>query len=225
MFAAKATTAMVLSVVLTLYFLLEGRDFYAWLVSYVPRRYRKRVAETASESSKVVMAYMRGQVITCALCGIWVYAMLMLLHVPAALPLAAMATIADIIPVVGTIIMTLPGVAVAFIVTPLAAFEVLVGYCSITSSRTTWSFRTSTADRCDSPRSGSPFRHHWRLSARRGRRRPGASFRRRLPDHRAPLARKLPGAGDDRGPLPHCMTRMPTAKRPTRYWNDDGGGH
>jgi predicted PurR-regulated permease PerM len=128
MFAAKATTAMVLSVVLTLYFLLEGRDFYAWLVSYVPRRYRKRVAETASESSKVVMAYMRGQVITCALCGIWVYAMLMLLHVPAALPLAAMATIADIIPVVGTIIMTLPGVAVAFIVTPLAAFEVLVGY-------------------------------------------------------------------------------------------------
>jgi predicted PurR-regulated permease PerM len=128
MFAAKATTAMVLSLVLTLYFLLEGRDFYAWLVSYVPRRYRQKVAETASESSKVVMAYMRGQVITCALCGIWVYAMLMLLHIPAALPLAVIATIADIIPVVGTIIMTLPGVAVAFIVTPLAAFEVLVGY-------------------------------------------------------------------------------------------------
>lgn len=127
-YAVGAITAMVLGLVLTLYFLLEGREFYAWLVSYVPRRYRERVAETAGESSKVVMAYMRGQVITCALCGIWVYAMLLLLHVPAALPLAVIATIADIIPVVGTIIMTLPGVLVAFAVSPLAAFEVLVGY-------------------------------------------------------------------------------------------------
>lgn len=127
-YAVETITAIVLVLVLTLYFLLEGREFYAWLVSYVPRRYRKRVAETAGEASKVVMAYMRGQVITCALCGIWVYAMLMLLDVPAALPLAVIATIADIIPVVGTILMTLPGVLVAFAVSPLAAFEVLVGY-------------------------------------------------------------------------------------------------
>lgn len=127
-YAVETITAIVLVLVLTLYFLLEGREFYAWLVSYVPRRYRKRVAETAGEASKVVMAYMRGQVITCALCGIWVYAMLILLDVPAALPLAVIATIADIIPVVGTILMTLPGVLVAFAVSPLAAFEVLVGY-------------------------------------------------------------------------------------------------
>ena len=128
MYAVEAIAAMVLVLVLILYFLLEGRAFYAWLVSYVPRRYRKRVAETADEASKVIMAYMRGQVITCALCGIWVYAMLMLLHVPAALPLAVVATIADIIPVVGTIIMTLPGVLVAFAISPLTAFEALVGY-------------------------------------------------------------------------------------------------
>jgi len=128
MYAVEGITAMVLVLVLILYFLLEGREFYAWLVSYVPRRYRKRVAETADESSKVVMAYMRGQVITCAFCGIWVYTMLMLLHVPAALPLAVVATIADIIPVVGTIAMTVPGVLVAFAVSPLVAFETLVGY-------------------------------------------------------------------------------------------------
>ena len=128
MYAVEAVTAVVLVLVLTLYFLVEGREFYAWLVSYVPRRYRKRVAETADESSKVVMAFMRGQVITSVLCGIWVYAMLMLLHVPAALPLAVVAAIADIIPVVGTIIMTLPGVLVAFAVSPLVALEALVGY-------------------------------------------------------------------------------------------------
>lgn len=128
MYALETIAAMVLVLVLTLYFLLEGREFYAWLVSYVPRRYRQRVAETADESGKVVMAYMRGQVITCALCGIWVYLMLVLLHVPAALPLAVMATIADIIPVVGTIIMTLPGVIVAFAISPLVALEVFVGY-------------------------------------------------------------------------------------------------
>lgn len=128
MYAVEAITAVVLVLVLTLYFLVEGREFYAWLVSYVPRRYRKRVAETADESSKVVMAFMRGQVITSVLCGIWVYAMLMLLHVPAALPLAVVAAIADIIPVVGTIIMTLPGVLVAFAVSPLVALEALVGY-------------------------------------------------------------------------------------------------
>jgi predicted PurR-regulated permease PerM len=128
MYAVEAITAVVLVLVLVLYSLLEGRAFYAWLVSYVPRRYRKRVAETADESSKVVMAFMRGQVITSALCGVWVYAMLMLLHVPAALPLAVVAAIADIIPVVGTIIMTLPGVLVAFAVSPGAAFGALIGY-------------------------------------------------------------------------------------------------
>ncbi len=48
-YAVGAITAMVLGLVLTLYFLLEGREFYAWLVSYVRRRYRERVAETAGE--------------------------------------------------------------------------------------------------------------------------------------------------------------------------------
>ncbi len=128
LYAIEAVTAIILVLVVTIYLLVEGRQFYAWLVSYVPRRYRRQVAETAAESSKVVMAYMRGQVITCFLCGGWVFLMLLLLHVPGALPLAVVAFLADIIPVVGTIAMTVPGVLIALSVSPTAGALALLGY-------------------------------------------------------------------------------------------------
>ena len=52
----------------------------------------------------------------------------MLLHVPAALPLAVIAFMADLLPVVGTIAMTVPAVLLALTVGPVKALLVLAGY-------------------------------------------------------------------------------------------------
>jgi len=126
--ALTAVTAFLFVIVLTIYFLLEGKQFYAWLVSYIPRDRRGRMRQTAAEVSAVVMSYMRGQLITSALCGAFVFFVLLALGVPAPLPLAVFAAVCDVIPVVGTILMLIPAVLLALTVSPARAGTVLLAY-------------------------------------------------------------------------------------------------
>lgn len=126
--AITGITAFVFVMVLTIYFLVEGKQFYAWLVSYIPRSQRGRMRQTAVEVSAVVMAYMRGQLITSALCGGFAFLVLLALRVPAPVPLAFLAAVADIIPIVGTILMTVPAVLLALTVSPARAGGVLLAY-------------------------------------------------------------------------------------------------
>ena len=127
-YAIEAITAMIFVIVLTLYLLIEGRTAFEWLISLAPKKKRPRLRQTALEMSDVVLAYMRGQAITCCLCGGWAYLVLILLHVPAALPLAVIAFVADLVPVVGTIVMTVPAVAMALTLGPIKALAVFAGY-------------------------------------------------------------------------------------------------
>ena len=124
----QGITGFFFVIVVMLYLVLEGRELYAWLVSYVPRRQRERLLVTCGEARRVVFAYMRGQLITCLACGIWVYTMLALLKVPAPLPLAAIAFIADLVPIVGTVVMTAPGVLLALTLSPMKGGIAFVGY-------------------------------------------------------------------------------------------------
>ncbi|MBV9495478.1 MAG: AI-2E family transporter [Acidobacteria bacterium] len=127
-YALEALSAVVLVLVLAIYLLVEGTAVYEWLVSFAPAPHRPKWRRTADETEKVIQAYMRGQVITCVLCSIVALVTLTLLHVPAALPLAVLAFFCDLIPVVGTIIMTVPAVLLAMMVGPAQAATVFVVY-------------------------------------------------------------------------------------------------
>jgi predicted PurR-regulated permease PerM len=127
-YAIEGITAMIFVLVLALYLLIEGRTAFEWLISLAPKSKRPRLRQTAEEMSGVVLAYMRGQAITCVLCGGWAYLVLVLLRVPAALPLAVIAFVADLLPVVGTIAMTVPAVLLALSVGPMNALLVFAGY-------------------------------------------------------------------------------------------------
>jgi len=127
-YAIEGITAAIFVLVLALYLLLEGRTAFEWLIDLSPKDKRPRWRKTAIEMSEVVLAYMRGQVITCFICAAWAYLVLILLHVPAALPLALIAFVADLLPVVGTIAMTVPAVLLALTVSPVTALLVLAGY-------------------------------------------------------------------------------------------------
>ncbi len=120
--------SMFLTVVITLYLLLDGKRLYAWLIAYVPRRHRENVAVTAAEISTVLHAYVRGQVITSALAAAFAAIPLSIFRVPGALPLALFAGICDVIPVVGVIIATVPAALLAFTVSPSAGITVAVLY-------------------------------------------------------------------------------------------------
>jgi len=76
----------------------------------------------------VMLSYVRGSVITATICGLYVLVMLTVLGVPLALLLAVLAFLFDFIPVVGTIIMTVPATLLAFLVSPQRALLVAAAY-------------------------------------------------------------------------------------------------
>lgn len=114
--------------VLSMYLLLDGKRVYAWILAYVPRRYRARMGRTIPEVSDVVFAYVGGQIVTSILTTFVTLGVLVAFHVPAALPLAILAGVADVIPIVGVVISTVPAVLMALTVSPVAATGVLVLY-------------------------------------------------------------------------------------------------
>lgn len=129
-YAVEGITAVILTLVLAIYFLVEGRRALEWLISFAPRQQRPRWRTLIGESNGVLVAYMRGQAITCCLCGGVAFATLSLLHVPGALPLAVLAFVADLVPVIGTIVMTVPAVLLALLTSPVKAAIVLIVYAS-----------------------------------------------------------------------------------------------
>ena len=123
--AVGMVTALLLVLILTLYLLLDGKRLYAWVLAYVPRKHRRRMAEMAPEVSEVVRGYVQGQLLTSVLCAVSTWVVLRVLDVPAALPLGILAGIADVIPVLGMIISIVPAVLLALTVSPLTAAAVL----------------------------------------------------------------------------------------------------
>lgn len=120
------TTCVVL--IIALYLVLDGRRLYAWMLAYVPRRHREKMARTVPEVSEVVFGYVRGQVITSLLFAVFTATLLSVLKVPAAMPLALLAAICDIIPVVGIVVAIAPAVLLALTVSPSAAAIVACSY-------------------------------------------------------------------------------------------------
>ena len=114
--------------VLTMYLLLDGKRVYAWVLAYVPRRFRRRMADTVPEVSDVVFAYVGGQIVTSAITTVVTFGILVGFGVPGAVPLALLAGLADVIPIIGVVISTAPAVLMAMTVSPLTALGVLFLY-------------------------------------------------------------------------------------------------
>jgi predicted PurR-regulated permease PerM len=114
--------------VLTLYLLLDGKSLYAWLLAFVPRTYREKVATTMDEVSDVVHAYVRGQLLVAVLFGLFAAGLLTILGVPAAVPLAVIAGLCDVVPVLGIVLGIVPAALLALAVSPATAAVVAIAY-------------------------------------------------------------------------------------------------
>ncbi len=124
----ESSLAAALVLILTLYLLLDGKRTYAWLLAYVPRRHRQKMAQTVPAVSEVVMGYVQGQFVTSLLAGAFAFGVLTILGVPSALPLAVLAAICDVLPILGVFLSTVPAAIFALTVSPFAAAAVLVLY-------------------------------------------------------------------------------------------------
>lgn len=128
--AVSGLAMTVVVLVLTLYLLIHGRSLYAWLFAFVPRTHREKLGTTMHEVSGVVHAYLSGQFLAALLFAIFTAVLLSILRVPAVAPLAVIAGLCDIIPVLGIFLATIPAILLAFAVSPGAAVTVLVAYVS-----------------------------------------------------------------------------------------------
>jgi len=127
---ASALLGAAVAFILTIYFLIEGRRTWQWLVAYVPRRNRARVQQTADAGRQAVRHYVIGNVATSLFAGGTVFIALTLLHVPAALLLAVLAFVCDFVPVLGFIVSSVPAVLLALTVSSTTALFVAVVYVS-----------------------------------------------------------------------------------------------
>lgn len=127
-YAVEAIMAIFLTLVIAVYFVIEGKIALAWLVSFASDETRKKLVLTADEIEPVLLAYMRGQLITSTLAGGVALATALAMHIPGAIPLAVLAFVGDFVPVLGFIAAIVPALALALLVSPLAVVVVIAAY-------------------------------------------------------------------------------------------------
>ncbi len=126
--ALGGITQTALMLVIALYLLIDGRKIYEWLLAFFSPLHRSKIRSSTKEISTVIFGYVSGQFITSLLVTVYSLAVLSLFHVPAALMLAILAGIFDILPILGFFIAAAPAVLLALSVSPQTGFMVLVAY-------------------------------------------------------------------------------------------------
>lgn len=125
-FSNIITTLTVL--VFTFYFLLERRNMRRYLLDTVGDKYGPDLLTILAEAEQRLGAWVRGETILMVTIGVATYIGLSMLHVEFALPLAIIAGILEIVPMVGPIISAIPAVLVAITISPILALSVAALY-------------------------------------------------------------------------------------------------
>jgi putative heme transporter len=99
--------------VLAIYFMADGERTRGSLYAVFPRRFHLRLARVLLNLETIVGGYMRGQVLTSAAIGVYVFALLTAFRLPNALAFGVFAAAADVIPFVGGALTLLPIVLTA----------------------------------------------------------------------------------------------------------------
>src|SRR4051812_48311328 len=126
--AISAVVVGVLGLILTMYLVVEAQATTEWVVAFVPKEKRLKAEQTITEAQKVIFAYVAGNVLTSVMATVFVFVMLTVLKVPAALLLAIIAGLFDFVPVIGFIASSLFAVAMALTVSPSTALIVISLY-------------------------------------------------------------------------------------------------
>jgi predicted PurR-regulated permease PerM len=122
-----AVISGLLIVVLTIYFMADLPRLRRGLVRLVPRRGRRSVNDAVNVVIDKVGSYMIGNLIISAIAGVSSLAMLEVLRIPFALPLAVFVAVTDLIPLIGAAVGALVAVIVALATTNLWPHAILLG--------------------------------------------------------------------------------------------------
>lgn len=112
--------------VLAAYLLVDTHRMRRFLFRFVPEERTPDAQHFLQALSRVVGGYVRGQLITSAIIGLFTTAVLLVMGVPNAVAFGVLAAFADIIPLVGAFIAVIPPVLAAFQESPTQALIVLI---------------------------------------------------------------------------------------------------
>ena len=125
-FSNLITTMTVL--VFTFYFLLERRNAQAFLTSIMGVGAAVQVLNMLRSIERRLGAWVHGELLLMFFVGLLVYIGLTFLRIDFALPLAIIAGLLEIVPIVGPVISAVPAVLVALASSPLLALSVVALY-------------------------------------------------------------------------------------------------
>lgn len=116
--------------VITFYMLLEKDDLESRIASLFRDR-EDRVKRSIIKIEEKLGAWLQGQLILSLVIGILTYIGLTILNIPYALPLALIAGVMEVIPVIGPIISALPAIFLALTISPVLSIGVAAMYLVI----------------------------------------------------------------------------------------------
>jgi predicted PurR-regulated permease PerM len=119
--AVGAVASGILLLILSIYLLVDGARTYEWTLAYFSKENQEKLNATAKGVSEVIFAYTGGQAITSLLASIFTFIVLTIFKVPAALVLAILAGVFDVLPIVGFFMAVIPAILLALTVSPGAA--------------------------------------------------------------------------------------------------------
>jgi len=113
---------------LTFYLLKDGRKITASIANFLSPAQVERFSPFLGDISAVLGSYIRGQMLISVVTGSVVFIGMSILGLPYAHILALVSALSEFVPVIGSVIATVPGTLVALSYSPLLAFQVLVFY-------------------------------------------------------------------------------------------------
>ena len=124
--AITLVLSIVTIVVITAYLLADTPRLSNFITQFIPPHRQPELERLFWSLTRVVGGFLRGQAITSLAIGIFTFVLLRILGVPNALAFAVIAAFADVIPLVGAIIATIPPVAAALQESSTKALAVLI---------------------------------------------------------------------------------------------------
>jgi predicted PurR-regulated permease PerM len=111
---------------MVVYMLIDAHRLRNVILLLYPAPVRGERARTLKRIGRRMSSWLSGQLILCALMGVAMFVVFLLLGIPYALPLALLAAIGELVPVIGPILSTIPALALALLHSPWQFWSVLV---------------------------------------------------------------------------------------------------
>jgi predicted PurR-regulated permease PerM len=116
--------SLILTPILTFYFLVDKNYFKDRMMGFIPKKYRKDSIALFREIDDSLSKFVRGKIIMAAYVGIATSIVLLIMGIDFAIVIGFITGIADIIPYIGPFLGFLPAVFFAYLISPLKAIWV-----------------------------------------------------------------------------------------------------